>query len=136
MRHRDHEMGKWDRNPPEPREPFLPDEMLEPTGAPESPSLVGLHMPKKPLNVEGLKGFLIEIKPFIEQIQSLSRQDQHKVGSYLQEIKNEIHFGEFSEELAEAFEKVAVHFSGLLLHSAPIDQQAVLDDIQRVESML
>jgi hypothetical protein len=93
-------------------------------------------MPKKPLTVKGLKGFLIEIKPFVEQIQSLSRQDQHKAGSYLQKIKNEIYFGEFSEELAQAFEKVTVHFSGLLLHSAPIDQQAVLDDIKRVESML
>lgn len=130
------EMGKWNQNPPEPREPFLPDEMFESNQEGESPSLAGLHIPKKPLTQEGLKNFLIELKPLVEEIQHLSRQDQHKLGSYLQDIKKEMELGDFSEEIVMAVEKVAVHFSGLLLHSAPIDRKAVLKDIESAESML
>ncbi len=136
MSDQDPEMGKWDQNPSERREPCLPAEMLEPSGDTETPGLSGLHMPKKPITKEGLKGFMIELKPLIEDIQHLSRKDQHKIGSYLQEVKNDMHFGGFPEELMGAFEKVAVHFAGLLLHSAPLDQEAVLKDIESLESML
>ena len=136
MSDQDPEMGKWERNPSEPREPFLPDEMLEPVGEGETPSLKGLHKPDKPLTKEGMKKFLIELKPLVEKIQGLSRKDQHKMGSILQDLKNDLHFGDFSEEFIKAFEKVAVHFAGLLLHSAPIDHEAVLKDIENTESML
>lgn len=137
MSEQDPEMGKWDPNPNEPREPFLPDEMFEPSEKnTEVPSLRGLHKPKKPVTKEGIQEFLTELKPFIFDIQKLSRKDQHTIGGYIQELKDEVHSGDFSDELRGAFEKVATHFSGLLLHSAPIDQEAVLEDIQHVESML
>jgi len=136
MSEQEPEMGKWDQNPSEPREPFLPDEMFEFKNEGEIPSLEGLHIPKKPLTHEGLKGFLIELKPLVEDILHLSRQDQHKLGSYLQDIKKDMELGDFSEEIMGAFEKVAVHFSSLLVHSAPIDQEAVLKDINNAESML
>ena len=132
----DPEMGKWDHNPSEPREPFLPDEMFGPDDEAEKPNLSSLHMPKKPLTKEGIQAFLIELTPFIIEIQGLSRKEQHAIGSHLQKVNNEIQSGDFSEEVAVGFEKVAVHFAGLLLHSAPVDREAVLADIKNLESML
>lgn len=132
-----HEMGKWDENPKEPREPLLPDEMLYSSGGEvETPRVEGLHMPKKPLTIDGLKSFLIELKPLVEHINFLRRNDQHKIISYLQEVRKEICLESFSNEQIFAFEKVTFHFSELLMHSNPFDVRAVLKDIEILEATL
>lgn len=125
-----------DQEPDEPHEPFLPDEMLEPSYTPEAPELKNLHLPKSPITKERLKAFLIEFKPLVDHIQEMSRKDQHLLDSHLQQIKNQLHSSDLGDEISHLFEKVAMHFSNLLRHSAPIDQDAVIKDIDKLESKL
>lgn len=120
----------------EPREPFFPDEMLEPGHKPEPPSLKGLHVPKAPLTKEKLSAFLIELKPMAEGIQAMSREDQHLIGAHLQEVKNLMHSADFSDKNVAIFEKIVDHFNELLIHSRPVDQNAVLSAIELLETKL
>jgi len=122
--------------PKEPHEPFSPDEMLEPNPEGSSPSLAGFHMPKPPLTKKKLVAFLMELKPLVEHIQEMSRKDQHRLAGDLQEVKNELHAGDFSEEILRLFEKITEHFNDLLTHSTPLDQKGVLEAIHELESKL
>ena len=122
--------------PKEPREPFFPDEMLEPSYKPESPTMKGLHFPKAPLTKKKLMTFLIEFKPIASAIQELSRNDQHLLAMQLQDIKNLLHAGDFQAEIVKTFEKIADHFNELLVHSRPVDQEAVSNAITQLEAFL
>ncbi len=133
------EMGRFDPKgepPGEPVEPFLPDEMLEPGLEPEVPSIKSLHVPSAPVTKEVLKNFLIELKPFIHEIHAMSRQDQHLVGKYLQDVKNAMKVKDFSEDVVDLFDQVVNHFNELLTHSRPIDQDETLKTISVLESKL
>ena len=123
-------------NPKEPREPFYPDEMLGPEEIAESPSLKNLHPPKGELSKEKLSVFLVELKPIVSGIQEMSRSDQHHVAEVLSAVKNQIHASGLSDEVIHLFEKVVDHFNELLIHSRPVDQDAVLSTIELIVSKL
>jgi len=123
-------------DPNEPREPFLPDEMLEPSYEAEVPSLKALHVPKAPVTKEGLKNFLIELKPIVEDIEEMSRKDQHLLAKHLQDVKNGVHASGLSDTVTRTFEKLVDHFYGLLVHSQPVDKQMVLENISELENSL
>ncbi len=128
------EMGRFEPkgNPNEPREPFYPHKVPKS----EKPSLAGLHLPQGQLDSKKLKAVLMELPPIVEHVQELSREDQHVVGTYLQGIKEDLHSGDFNEELVRAFEKVVDHYNDLLMHSHPKDQDAALENIKQLLSKL
>lgn len=119
----------------EPREP-LSEEIFEPSSEELHPNLRGLHVPSAPLTKEKLQNFLIELKPEIEEIQRLSRQEQHLLATHLQEMKKLIHTCNFPKEVALLFEKIVGQFNNLLVHSAPFDQKSVLDTIAQLEQLI
>ncbi|MDN3507026.1 MAG: hypothetical protein P0S96_07350 [Simkaniaceae bacterium] len=132
----DPEMGRFHPkgDPSEPREPFLPDEML---GKPHAvPSIESMHVPASPLREQALKSFLIELKPIVENVMAVSRDDQHKVGGYLQQVKESLHKSDLSDECKQVFDKLFDHFGRLLTHSEPIDQKEALEKIRELISML
>lgn len=120
--------------PKEPREPF--EEMLNLSHEPQAPLLKGLHIPKEPLTKEGLKTFLIELKPIVREIMQMSRRDQHLAGQKIQDVKNLIHASDLSKEILPAYEKIAEHFSDLLTHSTPLDQEAAIAKIESLQLKL
>lgn len=121
-------------DPNEPREPFFPDEMMQPSHKGDAPSVKELHLPKEPLTKETLSTFLIELKPIAENLQELSREDQHLVATSLQEVKNLMHASEFSQEMKRGFEKIVDHFNELLVLSRPIDQDDLIAAIEALQS--
>lgn len=132
----DPEMGRFHPkgDPSEPREPFLPDEMLE--KARGVPSIESMHVPGTPLKEQDLKNFLVELKPLVENIMAVSRDDQHKVAGFLQQVKENLHKGELAKNCGETFDKLVDHFGRLLTHSEPIDQKEALERIRELISML
>lgn len=126
------EMGRFEPkgDPNQPREPFLPDEF------PETPSIEQLHVPKPPLDIEKLRQFLLELEPIVGEIEQMKRAGQHAVAAHLQEVKNLIHAGDFSGEVARTFEKIVDHFNDLLTRSTPVDREAVLAKIKELETKL
>lgn len=119
-----------------PREPFLPDEMLEPNHKPDSPSAAKLQVPTEPLTKAKLIAFLEELRMVIESIQEMKRTDQHYVATLLPSIKAMLHASHFEEQVIRLFEKVADHFNRLLTHSTPIDRDTVASDIEQLLSIL
>jgi len=122
--------------PKEPREPFLPDEALPEIDEVSTPLLQGLHKIQPPITKEKLAAFLIELRPIVQGIQNLSRADQHKLASRLQDLKNELHAEQFSSEIINIVEKIGAHFNELLVLSAPPDQVGVLSAINDLEKIL
>ncbi len=120
----------------EPHEPFLPDGMSAPGHEPGAPLVAALHVPKAPITKENLSEFLIELRPIIESIEELSRTDQHLVGEKLQDVKNLLHAEKWEEEMTRLFEEIVDHFNQLLVQSRPIDQEAVLKQIQQLQVKL
>jgi hypothetical protein len=118
----------------EPREPFLPDEMLEKEDS--APLLQSIHVPKAPLSKGALKAFLVEIKPVVEKIQAMKREDQHKVGQYLQQVKESLHRGDLAKECGADFDKLVDHYASLLTHSEPEDQEKALEKIRELQAKL
>jgi len=130
------EMGRFHPkgDPNEPREPFLPDEMLE--KARGVPSIESMHVPGAPIKEQELKSFLVELKPVVESIQAVSRDDQHKVVGFLQQVKENLHKSDLPEECKLVFDKLVDHFGRLLTHSEPIDQKKALEKIRELNSLL
>lgn len=119
-----------------PRDPFPVDELFDPDYEPEYPSLKALHVPSAPIEKKKLKSFLIELEPIIREIQSLSRKDQHLLGRYLQDVKNNLHASNYPSNLVRIFEKMVDHFNDLLRHSQPVDKTAALEKLTELEKAL
>ncbi len=115
-------------NPNEPREPFIPHE--DPKI--ENPSASSLKVPQSPLDGKKLKAFLLQLEPIIDQIQEISRDDQHLVATYLHKTKEELHKGNFSEEVTRTFDQLVNHYNDLLTHSRPEDQKQALAKLKEL----
>lgn len=115
-------------NPNEPREPFIPHE--EPKI--DQPSISSLKLPESPLDGKKLKAFLIQLEPIIENIQEISRDDQHMLASYLHQIKDQLHASDLKEEVIRIFDELVVHYNDLLTHSSPEDQKKALEKIREL----
>lgn len=115
-------------NPNEPREPFIPHEIPKT----EHPSLSSLKLPESPLDGKKFKAFLIQLEPIIEHIQEMSRDDQHKLATYLHKIKDELHVIDLKEEITRIFNEVVVHYNDLLTHSSPEDQKQALKKLREL----
>ena len=128
------EMGRFypKGDPNKPREPFLPHESPKIN----KPSIESLHIPNPPLDKQKLKTFLIELQPIVEHSQTLSRDDRHLAAKALQEVKEGLHEGSFSEEIVREFEKITVCYHNLLVHSTPEDKEEVVESIKVVLNKL
>lgn len=132
------EMGRFQPrgNPNEPREPFLDNDQLEEKFAKEPPSVHSLHIPQAPLSGKKLKMFLIEVRPCIEQIQSIKREEQHILAKHLQSVRKLVHESDLAKKITPHFDKLVDHYNELLTHSTPQDAEAVLEEIDQIEQQL
>lgn len=117
------------------KKPLEPDELFSEKNL-EHATIEGMHVPKDKITKQSLKVFLIELKPIIQEIQSISRTQQHQLGQYLDEVNKLLKESNISKDILTFFEKMTTHFHELLKHSAPKDQSETLFALQKILSYL
>ena len=115
----------------EPLEPFV-DESL-----PESEQKTfQLKTPTEPLNSKKMHDFLLSLEKLLLNHKDLSHIDFLVLVKNLQDIKNLLHHSDLGEHCLKEFEGLISHFNALLIRSASLNREVVLNQIHAVQKTL
>lgn len=116
------------------KEPLDPDELFFEES--EYVNIKKLYIPEHPITRQGLKAFLLKIKPLLREIQLLKSEDKHLLSEYLHNVDHLLKKGDLPQNIYHLFDKMMKDYDAVHKHYTSKHHSEMLFALQKILSQL